>query len=86
MWLSEKFYEFDLADPLLHGTPSSSGYNSMNDQYLRGFMTQPMMRQTLHKHGLVTRGGHIRCTLQELNRYRDYLHRSYQKKMYARKV
>ena len=85
MWLS-KNYGFDLADPLLHCTPSSSGYSSLNDRSLRGYMAQPVMRRRLNRHGLLTRDGHVRCSLRELNHYRSYLHRCYQQKMYLIKV
>jgi len=85
LWLRENC-TFDLDDPLLHHTPSATGYNSLNDNWLRGFMRQPTMRHRLVSHGLLTRDGQVRCSLQELNRYRDYLHRCYQRKMYAQKV
>ena len=75
-----------MADPLLHCTPSASGYNSLNDHCLSGFMRKPSMRRRLIEHGILTRDGHVRCSLQELNHYRDYLHRCYQKKMYVKKV
>jgi len=85
LWLSNK-WDFDLTDPLLYCIPSVAGYNSLNDHCLNGFMRNPIMRRRLVKHGLLTRDGHTRCSLQELNRYRDYLHRCYQRKMYAKKV
>ena len=85
MWLSN-IGEFDLTDPLLYCTPSASGYNSLNDHCLSGFMRQPIMRRRLEKHGILTRDGYVRCSLQDLNRYRDYLHRCYQRKMYVKKV
>jgi len=50
------------------------------------FMRNPLLRRQLVQRGLVTRDGHVRCTLPELNRYRDYLHRCYQRKMYYKKV
>jgi len=85
LWLS-KHYDFDLADPLLHRTPSASGYNALTDRSLKGFMRRPRMLRRLDKHGLLTGDGYVRCSLQELNRYRDYLHRCYQQKMYFKKV
>jgi len=84
MWLANN-WDFDLADPLLRCTPSY-GYNPLNDRSLTAYMSQPIMRRTLRRHRLLTRDGYVRCSLPELQRYREYLHRCYQMMMYAKKV
>jgi len=70
----------------LHCTPSTSGYNSLNDHSLKSYMARPALKRRLSRHGLLTRDEHVRCSLRELNHYRSYLHRCYQQKMYAIKV
>ncbi|KAH9502783.1 hypothetical protein Btru_069778 [Bulinus truncatus] len=63
--------DFDLSDP--YNRNIKSEYKSLHDPCLKGWFSNPRLRQQLLKQSLITESGNVSCSVKDFNDYRYYL-------------
>ena len=75
--LHVKKQEYSVYDPYHKERVVKDSYNSLHDPHAKSYLNKPSVKKMLVKQGLITKEGKVLCSLQQFNKYRNYLRTVY---------